>query len=268
MDAPKKFVKEDINFLEYPTWVIDRKGRVSIWTINKPHGKYEIASPFGLPQHFDKIVVYFLLYKLHRETDLNAYKLKTSRYEIAKNVFGGTHFGKNIYGRIMKALRRWQSLSILFEGVFFDGEGHVEKGFSVVDEYTLYKESGELEIRFNEAYVKQLKDSTFYKLIDFEQYKKLHKSSSARLYEILVKTFKDRSEWAINVQALAEKITFEKREGVKDYYASDVIRYIQPGINEINKKTDLFIDFQYNKATGTCIFKQLGKPEERFLPAV
>ena len=105
-------------------------------------------------------------------------------------------------------------------------------------------------------------------MIDFEQYKKLHKSSSARLYEILIKNFKERNEWVINLQALAEKMTFEKREGAKEYYSSDVLRYLKPGINEINKKTDLFVDFQYNKESGVCVFKKLPKPKSFFIAAV
>lgn len=267
MDAVKKIIKDDINFLSFPNWVIDRRGRIKIWTIEKPHGKYEIASPFGLPQHLDKSIIYFLLYKLGQEKTLNSYTLTTTRYEIAKNVLGGTSFGKNKYERIMFALKRWKALSINFNGVFYEGDGHTIRYFSVIDEVVLRKESGELTVRFNEAYVKQLEDSKFYKLVDFEVYKKLHKSSSARLYEILIKTFKERVEWAINIQSLAESMTFEKRAGARDFFPSDVLRYLKPSVNEINKKTDLFIDFYYNKETGVCIFKKLKKPKEGFLAA-
>ena len=268
MDAEKKMLKDDINFLEYPNWVIDRRGKTTVWKIEKPHGKYEIVSPFGLPQHFDKAVIYFLLYRLYREKKLKACALTSSRYEIAKNIFGGTHFGKHTYDRIMKSLKRWKALSINFDGVFFEGDGHTIRFFSVVDEVVLHKETGELKIRFNEAYVNQLRDSKFYKYIDFEQYKKLHKSSAARLYEILVKSFKEQNEWAIGLQALAEKMTFEKREGAKVYYSSDVFRHLKPGINEINKKTDMLVDFQYNKESGICIFKKLAKPKSTFTAAV
>lgn len=267
MDAEKKMIKDDINFLEYPNWVIDRRGRTNVWRIDKPHGRYEIVSPFGLPQHFDKIVVYWLLYRLYREKDFNSYTLITSRYEIAKNILGGTHFGKNVYNRIMKSLRRWQALSINFEGLFYEGDSHTERYFSVIDEVVLRKNSGELTIRFSESYIKQLKDSKFYKYIDFEQYKKLHKSSSARLYEILIKNFKERIEWSISLQVLSEKMTFEKRDGAKDYYSSDVLRHLKPAVNEINKKTDLSVDFQYNKDSGTCIFKKLVKRKMTFIAA-
>jgi hypothetical protein len=268
MDDQKKIIKDDINFLEYPNWVVDRKNKATIWTIQKEHGTYQVMSPLGLPKHFDKIVVYFLLYKLYREKNLETYSITTNRYEIAKNIFGGHHFGKNIYTRIMNALKKWQSISINFEGVFYEDDGYTIRGFSIIDEYILRKETGELFVRFSEAYVNQLKESKFYKLIDFDQYKKLHKTSSARLYEILAKQFKDRNEWAIGIKTLAEKITFEKREGAKDYYPSDILRYIKPSINELNKKTDLYIEFQYNKETQVCVFKKVSKPKELYVPAV
>lgn len=263
----KKIIKQDINFLEFPNWVIDRRSALTTWSIEKIHGKYEVISPLGLPKHFDKIVIYFLLYKLYHSKNLDACSLVTSRYEIAKNIFGGNSFGGNIYARILKALKKWKAVSINFEGVFYEDDGHTVRYFSIIDEVVLRQKSGEISIRFSDAYIKQLNESKFYKLIDFEQIKLLHRSSSARLYEILVKNFSSRTEWAINIQLLAEKITFEKREFADKYYPSDILRSLRPSINEINKKTELFIEFHYNKDTGTCVFKKLSKPKDTFVPA-
>lgn len=268
MEEDKKIIKDDINFLEYPNWIIDRKNKATTFSIEKPNGKFELVSPLGLPKHFDKIILYYLLYKLHRETNLDSYILKTSRYEIAKNVFSGVKdFGKNKFTRIMLALKKWNALSIHFDGLFYTGEDRSVRYFHIVDEVILIPKTGQLTIKFNESYIKQLKESTFYKLIDFEQYKKLHKTSSARLYEILVKNFKERTEWAINIQGLAEKLTFEKRQGAQSYYPSDVLRYLKPSIDEINKKTDLAIQFHYNTETTICIFKKQEKPKTVFIPA-
>ena len=104
-------------------------------------------------------------------------------------------------------------------------------------------------------------------MIDFEKYKTLKRASSARLYEILAKTFKGRGEWAIDIKKLAEKLTFEKRENAADYYPSDVLRHLKPSIVEINKKTDLEIGFTYNKETDTCIFKKLKKQKNTYIAA-
>lgn len=268
MHDQEKIIKDDINFLEYPTWLINKKKRLTEWVIEKQNGKYKIESSKGLPGHFDRIVIYYLQYRLYEATTFDSYWLKTSRYEIAKNIFNETHFGKNIYTRIMQSLRRWKAVYINFEGVFYEGDGHTERDFSIIDEIILRKGDNELSIRFNEGYIKQLKESKHFKLIDFEKYKILRKDIAARLYEILVKNFKNRNEWAINLQLLASKIPFLKREGAQDYYPSDVLRYLKPGIDEINKKTDLFINFQFNKEANVCIFNKIERKKETYIAAI
>ena len=198
-------------------------------------------------------MLYYLLYKLYKENGLKNTKIKTTRYEIAKNVFPGVKsYGKNKYDRIMISLKRWHNLSIHFEGVFYEGDGYTIRFFHVVDSVKLQKETGELVVEFNAIYLKQLAETAFYVLIDFNQYRRLQKASSARLYEILLKTFKERKDWAINIQSLAEKMTFEKREGAKSYYPSDILRHLKVAVNEINKRTDLHIKFEYNKGNQVC----------------
>lgn len=268
MNDQQKMIKEDINFLEYPNWVINKRSKAQRWTIKKENGTYEVVSVKGLPSHFDKTVLYFLLYKLYRQTELNTFFLTTTRYEIAKNVFSECRtIGKNKYDRIMDSLEKWNQIAINFKGLFYGDDGITKRFFHLVDEVVLRDESGELMVRFNEGYIKQLKETKFYKLIDFEKYKTLKRASSARLYEILAKTFKGRGEWAIDIKKLAEKLTFEKRENAADYYPSDVLRHLKPSIVEINKKTDLEIGFTYNKETDTCIFKKLKKQKNTYIAA-
>lgn len=267
MQENKKVFKEDINFLEYPTWVLTTKNKAITWVIEKEKGRYEISSSKGLPNHFDKLLLYFLLYKL-LETDFNSTEIKTTRYEIVKNIFNQKKVtGKDKFERVMISLKKWKSVSIHFEGIFYEGDAYRIKGFSIIDEYDLNKETKELYIKLNSAYIKQLKESKFYKLIDFEQYKKFSKAVSARLFEVLIKTFKERNEWVTNIQSLAEKLTFEKRPNAKAYYPSDILRSLKPSINEINKKSDMQIDFKYNKDTNVCIFKKVKKTKEKFVPA-
>ena len=260
MEDTKKVIKEDINFLEYPNWVLNRRSKATSWFIEKPHGKYEIDSPRGLPTHFDKLILYYLLYKLSEENQFQSLEILTTRYEIAKHIFGGKKIsGKDKFDRIIASLKRWKGLSINFEGLFYEGDGYTIRGFAIIDEYVFHKTSKKLYIRFNNAYIKQLQETKFYKLIDFEQYKNLSRGISARLYEILIKTFKERDSWSISLQALAEKLTLEKRKKAKAYYTHDVLAQVKPGINEINKKTDLHINFEYHKNTTICVFKKIKK---------
>jgi len=259
----KKVIKDDINFLEYPNWVIDQKTKLQKLSIEKANGKYEITSPHGLPTHFDKIVLYCLLHHLFAVSD-NCLELTTTRYALAKSIFGRKITDTKQFARIMKALKKWKSLSINFEGIFYADNVYTERYFSIIDDVILNRETKQLYIRFNQQYVLQLQETKFYKLIDFEQYRKLSRSVSARLYEILIKNFKDRDIWTISIKNLAEKLTLEKRSNAKNYYPSDVLAQINPGINEINKKTDLALHFVYDKNQEVCTFK---KTTDTFKPA-
>jgi hypothetical protein len=256
MDNNKKIVKEDINFLEYPNWILHERSRLYSWVIEKQSGRYEIASLKGLPTHFDKIVLYFLLYKLYKLCDFGLREFETTRYEIAKNIFADAqNLSSNRFDRIMLALEKWKAIFIKFEGVFYEGDNYTVRYFSVLDDVIWNQEKRTLLIRFNQQYIQQLEESKFYKLIDFEEYKKLTRSVSARLYEILVKNFKERNIWHVGIQNLAEKLTLEKRSVAKDYYPSDVLIKLRPAINEINKNTGLKIDFVYDALTSLCVFK-------------
>jgi hypothetical protein len=112
-------------------------------------------------------------------------------------------------------------------------------------------------------YIQLLQESKFYKYIDFNAYKKLTKSLSARLYEILIKTFKDRNSWSIDIQSLAEKLTLEKRPQAKAYYPSDVLIKLRPAVKEISEKTELCVTLQFNKETSTCLFKNSKRQEKQ-----
>lgn len=262
----QKMIKTDINFLEWPNWMVNRRSVQKKFVIEKQHGRYEIFSALGFPKHFDKVVVYFLLYKLGKETAFEEYSIHSTRYEIAKNIFGGSHFSANAYDRIMDALLRWKAITIKFKGVFYEGDRYTIRAFSIIDEFVLDPSSGQLTVKFSEAYVKQLKETQFYRYIDFEQFKKLHRDLSARLYEILVKNFKDRKTWPIGIELLAEKLTLEKHAGTDRYYPSEILRKIKPALNEINKKTDLFVSLEYNSTNSTCVFNKQNKQKE-IIPA-
>jgi len=268
MSDDKKNLKEDINFLEYPNWVVNSRSKINEWVIEKDNGRYKVIAPLGLPSHFDKIVLYYLLHRIYRDGGLKNHSLVTNRHQIAKNVFFGVKsIGKHKYDRIMFSLKRWTSTTIDFEGLFFEKDEYTSRYFHVIDEVILKKENGELIVRFNKGYIKQLCETKFYKYIDFEQYKKFSRASSARLYEILVKSFKVSKSWTINIKKLAEKLTFEKREEAKNFYPSDVLRQLRPSIKEINKKTDFCMSFKYNKKTNICVFTKLQKMEDTFIPA-
>ena len=90
----------------------------------------------------------------------------------------------------------------------------------------------------------------------------LKRPVSARLYEILIKTFKDRGEWQIGIIKLPEKLTLSER------YPSQILKKLNPAVNEINDNTELKINFNYNKKTHICTFTkvkqvQVTEPEDK-----
>ncbi len=264
----KKLVKEDINFVEYPIWLVGRKNRDKVWTMEKINGTYEMIGLYGLPNFFDKKVLYSLLFRLIKKSGTNAYTLTTSRYEIAKDVYPGVKdFGKNKYNRISEALQTWFGLSIKFKGIFYEDNDYGTRSFHIINQLDTREKSSKIIIEFGKSYIDQQNNTSFFRLIDFEQYRKLNKDSSARLYEILIKSFKGRNKWSIGLQNLAEKMTFEKREDAQNYYPSDILRHLKTAVNEINKKTELSFNFIYNHETSVCIFKEVPKQKESYVAA-
>jgi hypothetical protein len=93
----------------------------------------------------------------------------------------------------------------------------------------------------NENFVLKIKESRFFRYINFKQYKSLKRPISLRLFEILCKTFKGRDLWEIDLVKLGIKLTFSKRkvyqkgEEKEVMYHSDILAKLKPAINEINK---------------------------------
>ena len=108
--------------------------------------------------------------------------------------------------------------------------------FHIIDDVILDEKTKGLCIKFNQQYLAQLRESSFYTTIDFNEYKRLTRGISARLYEILIKTFYNCDTWSIGIKKLAEKLTLDKRVGAKEYYPSDVLSNLKPAIKEINTR--------------------------------
>ena len=244
-------LKEDINFLEHPLWVVSQRSSAQSLKIAQKNGNYELKCIEGLPVRFDKLVLYYLLHLFFNSPSTKGNRVTITRYAIAKNILQTTTFGKSEYARIMLALRRWKSIFIKFEGVFFEGDRYTVRYFSVIDSVVFDKQDGELAIDFNEQYIKQLTETNCYTLVNFNEYKKLERPIAARLYEVLIISFKANDIWAISVFALAEKLTIEKRN-----YASQVLAALNPAIEEITTKTALSFSFIYDKNDSVCVFRK------------
>jgi hypothetical protein len=229
---------------------VDNKRPIKSFTIEKPNGKYHVSTTEDcdrLPDHLDKTILYYLLLQKNKT-------VSTTRYEISNRIFNSdtSHY----YEKIEKAIKRWFSISINFEGVFFTGDGYTKRGFHVIDSYKFEKKDnrGEnLVIQINSEFYDQLERTHFFKYVDFNEFHKLKKPISASLYEHLIKQFKGRNTWRISILKLAEKLTINRK------YPYDILVKLKPAVNEINKNTNFKFTMDYDEETKRCLFTLLGK---------
>jgi hypothetical protein len=232
MDA----VKMDINFLDKPLYFLNLKstGHAFIW--EDIHG-YLYRSGYNLPDYLDMLILLYLLLKSQRQ-DYNP-KVILSRYEILKGC--DLDVAVRYYSRLEESLRRWKNVNIEFKGTFYDGKKYKTMLFGIIDEAEIREEDKRVEVTFNKNWLVKVKESNFYKYINFEFYKLLKKPVSQRLYELMLPKCYDGKEWYIYAVNLGHRLGMAKRtvktkQGTKEVMcASDVLVAMKPGFKEINQ---------------------------------
>jgi hypothetical protein len=229
-------IKQDINLLEKPLWFLSTGAEENqkVW---KDIDGYEYQAGYKLP---DKVDILFLMYFIIK-SQKNDYrqKLTFSRYEVIKAC--GLTLNDSYYARLKDSLKRWSSVTIEFNGTFYDGKKYISMIFHILDSAKIREEDKMIELEFNSDFLLKIKESQFFKYINFDYYKALKRPISQRLFEILCKTFKGRESWEIDLVKLGTKLTLFKRkvstrQGEKEVmYHSDVLVALKPAINEINK---------------------------------
>lgn len=204
----QNLIKQDINFLDKPLWMVDVKndGLGSVWHDNG----FEYRTGYRVPDNVDMLI---LLYLLLKSQMLNySKKIVLSRYEILKKCNVSTN--KQYYLRLEDSLKRWENVSVSFNGIFFEKGKHVTIGFGIIDDYEIDEETKVVEINFNENWLLKIQQSDFFKYINFEYYKRIKRPVSRRLYEILIKNFKGRDECYYKLTNLGTKLTLSGVQSV------------------------------------------------------
>lgn len=149
-----------LNFLDFPNWAILSKKNTSTITLQKSIGlsTYEMIFPEGLPTHFDKIVLFFLLHKYFQEESSLA--LSITHHEIIKKFFlKEKKSNQSHYNEIIFALKGWQSSYIRTQDTILNQE---EKTFttincfSILSSVILDKNTPRLTVTLNELFVQRL----------------------------------------------------------------------------------------------------------------
>jgi len=246
-------IKQDINFLEYPLWAVDtRSGDKEFQDIEG----YKYRAGFKVPTYLDVIFLYYLLFITQQKCWKR--EITVSKYNVLRNC--GLSKTPYYAARFIDSLKRWINITVEYEGTFYDNHEYNSIVFNIIDTYKIDKKSKKVTIKFNEEWLIKIKESTYFKIIKFENLLKLKSPIAARLYEILVKTFQNRDTWEIDAHKLAVKMT------MKEKYLTHILQKIKPAINKINKRTDLKIDLKIRKrerGKATLIFIKKGENKNK-----
>lgn len=244
-------IKQDINFLENPLWFQDEKLAEAnedgyLWQDKEG---FLFRAGYRPPVKTDAI---FLLYLLHLSQQAGwKEEIRLHRYQIIKAC--GLSVNAQWYARLEDSLRRWKMVGIEFHGTFYDKNEYSTMMFGIIDSWEIDKKTKELRVFFASRYLTKVRESSYFRFIDFNQMKALRSPLATRLYEILVKNFQSRSVWAIDALKLAQKIPLNRD------FASQVLVKIKPAVNRINKHTDLRVSLTIRrKSRGEiiCVFEK------------
>lgn len=227
----KTKIKQDINFLEYPLWMQDKQSEKGIIWSDREGFTYKTG--WKAPVKLDLIFLYYLLIESQQRGWTQ--EIELSQYECLKGC--GIQPGKHWRTRLQDGLERWMHVVITFEGVFYNGNEHINgiQQFHILEHWEYLGKTKKLKIRFTSKWIEQIQRSTYFKVIDFEQIKALRSPLATRLYEILSKSFQNRRNWSCCAHKLAQKIP------MKEQYPAHIVPKVKTAINQINEKTNLSI---------------------------
>ena len=250
------WLKQDINFLEYPLWMQDSQAAEQneegvLW---KDREGFIYRAGYKPPVKVDYIFLLYLLLK-SQKNGWNE-QVTLSRFELLKECQVGT--STYWYQRLEDSLKRWKMMAVEFQGIFFDSKKYLSMNFGVVDSWNLEEETKELKVRFSTEWLLRIKNSNFFKMIDFEQVKALRSPLAIRLYEILSKSFHGRLSWEISADKLAEKIPMQATQ------VAHIILKIKAAVNRINENTDFRITLKVKRPhRGKASFIFYKQPDEQ-----
>jgi hypothetical protein len=231
----KSVFKQDLNFLGYPLWFqVSHANAPMVWS--HPEG-YTYRAAYRAPDQLDMLFLMFILMRSQHEN--YASRLEFSRYEILKGC--GCPVNPQYLQRLEDSLKRWLNISLEFEDCFFEGQKNSSAGFRLVENYRLREKDKRVEIRLSEAWLQQIRQSVYFKYIDFNYYKALRRPVSRRLFEILTQKFKNQAQFKLPLVELGSLLTLYTRrkiakEGKEErvIYPSDVLTAVKSALHELN----------------------------------
>lgn len=234
-------VKQNINCLENPLWVLSNHQQKEL-VIENERGLYVLKSLYKLPERVDICILLYILLNSQKQNFKKTINL--TRHEILKSC--NMNRSDKSYKRLEEALETWKHTGIKFKGTFYDDRKYYVRSFGIINEYKIDELTKELYIELNKSFLEMMQHNNFCKYINFDEYKQLKRPLSARLYELLIKSFYNSNEWQIEAFKLAEKLTLGVL-GTCKLYPSHIKTKISSAIKDINQYTELQIDLNTHK---------------------
>ena len=140
----KDLVKHNINFLEYPLWFQDDRFAEThpdgyVW---KDLEGYEYRSGYKVPVKTDAIFLLYLMLQCQRNNYTQ--ELRLTRYQVVRDC--GLLVDSKWYDRLEDSLKRWKSVNIFFQGIFYDGKTYHAINYGILDYWSVDEKTKELKI--------------------------------------------------------------------------------------------------------------------------
>ena len=258
--AKDDLIKQDLNFLEYPLWMLDERVQSGVFTWKDREG-FTYESRFKPPTKPDILFLYYWLFKSQSSKWVE--RVSFTKYELLKGCNIAPN--KQWYARVDDSLKRWEFTRLMFEGTFFDNKQYKTLHFGIIDSWGVEEGSQKIWVRFNQEWLLKIQNSKFFKMLNFSTMKQLRSPLAVRLYEILLKNFQGRKVWSCDALKLATKIP------LKEKFPSHIEKVVVPAVNRINKYADFQIKVTVeNQVRGKSIFifekTEKTGPQQQTLP--
>tara|TARA_B100000609_G_C17209293_1_gene432832 strand:- start:253 stop:1605 length:1353 start_codon:yes stop_codon:yes gene_type:complete len=231
----KSSIKQDMNFLEHPMWLLDQR-TLSDGNTWRDRDGFVYYAAYKVPTQVDMLFLLSLLQTCQEEGW--ATEIEISRHSILKAC--GKSASKGNYDRLMESLKRWEHVRLEFAGTFYNGIKYISMHFGIIDEWRL-TDTKMLTVRFSPTWLTHIRNSTFYKYIDLGSVKRFKSPLAMRLYEILMKSFQASKQWTIDAKELADKIPMKQK------HVSHITPKIRTAVKQIREKTDLNVTVRISK---------------------
>lgn len=196
------------------------------------------SEKYGLPTALDDEVILGLI-QLTKQRNFRDRTIPFTRYDLIQ-LLGWRDEGRS-YRRIEEALRRWVSVTLVYEKAWWDKEeqSFVNESFHILENVTLYDRErrdrrrgqglgGESSFTWNQVVFRSFQ-AGYLKKLNLEIYRSLKSSVAKRLYRFLDKRMYQRGRWEFDLRHLCCDKLGMSRNG----HTGELKRILLSGLSEL-----------------------------------